>query len=42
MLIENGVLTDYMWDSLALYARKVERRRATVVARVTNTCPWCA
>ena len=41
VLIENGVLTDYMWDWLR--ARKAGRsRRATAGARATSTCRWCA
>ncbi len=42
VLIEDGVLTDYMWDCLR--ARKEGRasRRATVGARATSTCRWCA
>ena len=40
VLIENGVLTDYMWDFLR--ARKEGRApRATVAARAISTCRWC-
>ena len=42
VLIENGVLTDYMWDWLR--ARKKRRGgspRATGAARVTRICRWC-
>jgi len=41
VLIENGVLTEYMWDYCDL-AKKVVSRRATVVDRATSTCRWCA
>ena len=42
VLIEDGVLTDYMWDFLR--ARKEGRAssRATAGARATSTCRWCA
>ena len=40
VLIENGVLTDYMWDC-CVRARKVAPRRETDGARTTSTCPWC-
>ena len=41
VLIEDGVLTDYMWDHLR--ARKEGRARAaTAAGRATSTCRWCA
>jgi TldD protein len=41
VLIENGVLTEYMWDWLR--ARKEGRpARATAGGRATSICRWCA
>ena len=41
VLIEHGVLTDYMWDWLRA-RREGRNRRATAGARATSTCPWSA
>ncbi len=41
VLIENGVLTDYMWDYLRARKETIGGRPATVGARATATCPWC-
>ena len=40
LLIQDGVLVDYMWDGLR--ARKEGgRRAATAGSRATSTCRWC-
>ena len=41
VLIEDGVLTDYMWDLVRARARRVARAAATVAARRISTCRWC-
>jgi TldD protein len=41
VLIQDGVLTDYMWDFLRARARRAGRRAATAAARATSTCRWC-
>ncbi len=42
VLIEDGVLTDYMWDLLRARKEGRARARATAAARATSTCRWCA
>ena len=41
VLIEDGVLTDYMWDRLRARKRGPGRRRATAAGSATATCRWC-
>ena len=40
VLIQDGVLTDYMWDQLRP-ARRVVCPRETAAARATSTSRWC-
>ena len=40
VLIEDGVLTEYMWDYCGAQGRP--QQRATARARATSTCRWCA
>ena len=42
VLIDDGVLTDYMWDLVRARTRGSAEHRRTVAARRTSTCRWCA
>ncbi len=41
VLIEDGVLTDYMWDFLRAAQGGPRADAATAAARATSTCRWC-
>ena len=41
VLIQDGVLTDYMWDFLRVAQGGPRRSRATAAGRATSTCRWC-
>ena len=42
VLIEDGVLTDYMWDLAARPQGGSRAAAGTAGARRTSTCRWCA
>ncbi|MFM8871189.1 MAG: metallopeptidase TldD-related protein, partial [Actinomycetota bacterium] len=42
VLIQDGILTDYMWDYLRAHETTIARKVAMVAVSHMPTCRWCA